>query len=114
VVQRLRSEPVQELEHEPSGDPIEVAGAADDIEPVVADVGLKVALYLDVADATDHTIEVIGPPTPQRVVWADLAQTTVTTDPDIAIPWIEELSPEPERGFVRERLEGRYFENVKW
>jgi hypothetical protein len=114
VIQRLRSEPVQELEHEPSGDPIEVAGAADDTEPVVADVGLKVALYLDVAEATDHTIEVIGPPTPQRVVWADLAQTTVTTDPDIAIPWIEELSPEPDAVSFENGWKDAFSRTVKW
>jgi hypothetical protein len=111
VVQRLRSGLVQEFEHELSADAIEVAGATDDVEPEVASLKVKVALDLDVAEATDLTVEVIGPPTPQRVVLADLAHTTATTDPVVAIPWIEELSPEPERGLVWVRVEDVLFDN---
>ena len=109
VVQRLRSGLVQEVEHELSGDPVEVAGATDDVDPEV--VLLNVAPYLHVAEAADLTVEVIGPLTVQRVVRADLAQTTATTDPVSAILWIEQLSPEPERGFVRVRVEDLLFDN---
>src|SRR4051794_27580711 len=50
----LRSGFVQVAEHELAGDPVEVAGAADDVQPVVASP--KVAPVLDVAEATDLTV----------------------------------------------------------
>ena len=69
LVHRLRSALVQVAVHELSGDPIEVTGAAEDIQSVV--VCAKVASDPDVTEAADLTIEVIGPPTPQ-LVWPDL------------------------------------------
>ena len=83
MIQRLRSGLVHVLEHPLTGNSIEVAGAAGDVEPGV--VGPNVAPVLDVARATDLTVEVNDPATPQLVGRQDLAPSVVTSDPVVVL-----------------------------
>ena len=79
MIQRLRSGLVHVLEYPLTGDAIEVAGAAGDVEPGV--VGPNVAPVRDVARATDLTGEVNDAATPQLVGRQDLAPSVVTFRP---------------------------------
>src|SRR5215203_6962867 len=85
LIQRLRSGLVQVFEHPLSGDAIEVPGAAGDVEPRV--VAPNVAPVLDVARATDLTVEVHDPSAPQHPARPNLAPTAVTADPVVVIQW---------------------------
>src|SRR4051812_45463675 len=109
LVHRLRRAFVQVAVHQFSGDPIEAAGAADDVQSGV--VWPNAATDLNIPEATDLTIEVIGPPTPQSFVWPDLAQTVVTTGPVVAMVWVEQLSLEPERLLAWQLMEARLFKD---
>ena len=74
-------------------------------------MGPNVAPVLDVARATDLTVEVNDPPTPHRLVRPNLAPGMVTTDPVVVIEWIVEPSPDREYALVRQYVEARVFEN---
>src|SRR4051812_10838940 len=109
LVHRLRCALVQVAVHQFSGDPIEATGTADDVQSRV--VWPNAATDLNIPEATDLTIEVIGPPTPQSFVWPDLAQTAVTTGPVVAMVWVEQLSLEPERRLAWQLMEARLFKD---
>jgi len=94
------------VEQHLSGDPVEVMGAPDDVEPTV--VSFEVAFDTDVAESADLTVEVNEGVAPRCLcLRIEGAYTSRATDAVVAVLRIEELVPEPVRGSVlarRDRL----------
>ncbi len=93
------------MKHDLAGDPIEVAGASDDDKPVVT--ALDVTPVLEIAAATDVTVEVKDPMNMPHVV-PDLDPTDTVV---VVVP-IDQLPLEPEA--VRRLVEYAFSKTLKW
>ena len=97
-----------------SGDPIEVAGAAGDVESEV--VWRKpLPRYSTSPEPPISTVEANDPPTPRLLGRQDPAPGMATTDPVVVIEWIVEPSPDREYVASFDSTWKRAFsKTVKW
>ena len=80
------------------GDAVELAAAADHVDPVV--VALKIALDADIADTADLSVQVNDRTALDMLISRDEPAAVIATDPVVAVLGIEELVLEA-NGVVR-------------